>query len=94
MLALNDIETGLIQNVTGDLLALDIRQALHYLGTITGKLPTKINWILYFLNFVLESKLAYIDSPSTNFASTVSSDKVFPPLIFASICTNANLPNS
>lgn len=31
---------GLNNNVTGDFLAMDIRQALHYLGTITGDITT------------------------------------------------------
>jgi tRNA modification GTPase len=33
--ALNDVLGGLGNNVTGDFLAMDIRQALHYLGEIT-----------------------------------------------------------
>ncbi len=32
---------GLNTNVTGDFLAMDIRQALHYLGTITGEISSK-----------------------------------------------------
>jgi tRNA modification GTPase len=35
--SLQDIENGLNNHISGDLLALDIRQALHYLGTITGQ---------------------------------------------------------
>jgi tRNA modification GTPase len=31
---------GLQNNVTGDFLAMDIRQALHYLGTITGEISS------------------------------------------------------
>lgn len=31
---------GLNNNITGDFLAMDIRQALHYLGTITGDIST------------------------------------------------------
>ena len=31
---------GLNNNVTGDFLAMDIRQALHYLGTITGEISS------------------------------------------------------
>ncbi|HRO47861.1 tRNA uridine-5-carboxymethylaminomethyl(34) synthesis GTPase MnmE [Agriterribacter sp.] len=34
---LNDIKTGMDNNLTGDLLALDIRRCLHYLGEITGQ---------------------------------------------------------
>tara|TARA_R110002012_G_scaffold279451_10_gene467772 strand:+ start:70220 stop:71602 length:1383 start_codon:yes stop_codon:yes gene_type:complete len=35
--ALDDVLTGIGSNVTGDFLALDIRQALHHLGEITGE---------------------------------------------------------
>ncbi len=38
--ALQRVLTGLSQNVTGDFLAMDIRQALHFLGEITGEITT------------------------------------------------------
>jgi tRNA modification GTPase len=38
--ALTAVMTGLDSNVTGDFLAMDIRQALHYLGEITGEITT------------------------------------------------------
>ncbi len=38
--ALQDVLNGLGINVTGDFLAMDIRQALHYLGEITGEITT------------------------------------------------------
>lgn len=38
--ALQDVLNGLDMNVTGDFLAMDIRQALHYLGEITGEITT------------------------------------------------------
>ncbi len=38
--ALKDVLNGLGINVTGDFLAMDIRQALHYLGEITGEITT------------------------------------------------------
>ncbi len=38
--ALQDVLNGLDLNVTGDFLAMDIRQALHYLGEITGEIKT------------------------------------------------------
>lgn len=38
--ALHDVLSGLSKNVTGDFLAMDIRQALHYLGEITGEITT------------------------------------------------------
>lgn len=36
--ALKRVEEGLADNITGDFLAMDIRQALHYLGEITGSI--------------------------------------------------------
>ncbi len=38
--ALIKVLEGLNQNVTGDFLAMDIRQALHHLGTITGEISS------------------------------------------------------
>lgn len=38
--ALEDVLTALEQRMSGDLLALDIRNALHYLGEITGQITT------------------------------------------------------
>lgn len=38
--ALLKVLEGLNQNVSGDFLAMDIRQALHYLGTITGQISS------------------------------------------------------
>lgn len=35
--SLNDIENGINSGLTGDLLSIDIRRALHYLGEITGQ---------------------------------------------------------
>lgn len=35
--SLNDIEIGINNRLTGDLLSIDIRRALHYLGEITGQ---------------------------------------------------------
>ena len=35
--ALQDVEEGMNNNLPGDLLALDIRRCLHYLGEITGE---------------------------------------------------------
>lgn len=37
---LNDIKAGMDRHLTGDLLALDIRRCLHYLGEITGQVET------------------------------------------------------
>lgn len=38
--ALDNVLTGLNRSVTGDFLAMDIRQALHHLGEITGQITT------------------------------------------------------
>lgn len=53
LIALNDVETGLIQNITGDLLALDIRQALHFLGTITGEITNEDQLDFIFSKFCI-----------------------------------------
>ena len=34
------VVNGIKSGISGDLLAMDIRQALHYLGEITGKITT------------------------------------------------------
>ena len=34
--SIEEVENGLQNRVPGDLLALDLRQCLHHLGTITG----------------------------------------------------------
>lgn len=39
--SLHDIKTGLDNKLPGDLLALDIRHALHYLGEITGQVSNE-----------------------------------------------------
>jgi tRNA modification GTPase len=36
--SLTDIAAGISENRPGDLLALDIRRCLHYLGEITGQI--------------------------------------------------------
>jgi tRNA modification GTPase len=51
--ALNDVDTGLQNEVTGDLLALDIRQALHYLGTITGQITNEDQLDFIFSKFCI-----------------------------------------
>jgi tRNA modification GTPase len=38
--SLDQVTTGLSNGTTGDLLAMDIRQALHYLGVITGEITS------------------------------------------------------
>ena len=39
--SLTDVAEGLETNIPGDLLALDIRRSLHYLGTITGEVSNE-----------------------------------------------------
>ena len=51
--ALNDVSMGLENEVTGDLLALDIRQALHYLGTITGQITNEDQLDFIFSKFCI-----------------------------------------
>ncbi|MBS1644723.1 MAG: tRNA uridine-5-carboxymethylaminomethyl(34) synthesis GTPase MnmE, partial [Bacteroidetes bacterium] len=34
--AIKDVKQGLKDNIPGDLIALDLRQALHYIGELTG----------------------------------------------------------
>ena len=38
--ALNKVLEGLTGGITGDFIAMDIRQALHHLGEITGEIYT------------------------------------------------------
>lgn len=39
--SLHDIKKGIDSNITGDLLSLDIRRCLHYLGEITGEISNE-----------------------------------------------------
>jgi tRNA modification GTPase len=52
-ICLQDIEDGLHNNIPGDLLALDIRQALHYLGTITGQVTNEEQLDFIFSKFCI-----------------------------------------
>lgn len=38
--SINQVETALHNDLPGDLVAIDLRQALHYLGTVTGEVTT------------------------------------------------------
>ena len=51
--SLQEIENGLLQNIPGDLLALDIRQSLHYLGTITGQVTNDEQLDFIFSKFCI-----------------------------------------
>ncbi len=51
--SLERVITGLEENVTEDLLAIDIRQAIHYLGEITGEITTDEILSNIFKNFCI-----------------------------------------
>ncbi|MBX2906379.1 MAG: tRNA uridine-5-carboxymethylaminomethyl(34) synthesis GTPase MnmE [Taibaiella sp.] len=51
--SLRDIRNGLDNNIPGDLLALDIRRCLHYLGEITGQVTTEDKLDYIFSKFCI-----------------------------------------
>ncbi|MFT3681259.1 MAG: tRNA uridine-5-carboxymethylaminomethyl(34) synthesis GTPase MnmE [Ferruginibacter sp.] len=51
--SLQDIQTGLDNNIPGDLLALDIRRCLHYLGEITGEVTNEDRLDYIFSKFCI-----------------------------------------
>jgi tRNA modification GTPase len=51
--SLIDIETGLRDNIPGDLIALDIRRCLHFLGEITGEITTEDQLDYIFSKFCI-----------------------------------------
>ncbi len=51
--SLSDIITGLDNKLPGDLLALDIRHCLHYLGSITGEVTTEDQLDYIFSKFCI-----------------------------------------
>ena len=51
--SLNDVKTGLENNVPGDLLSLDIRQCLYYLGLITGEITSEEQLDMIFSKFCI-----------------------------------------
>jgi tRNA modification GTPase len=51
--SLVDITAGLDQHVPGDLLALDIRRCLHYLGEITGAITNEDQLDYIFSKFCI-----------------------------------------
>jgi tRNA modification GTPase len=51
--SLTDIKKGLDDKLTGDLLALDIRRALHYLGEITGEITNEDQLDYIFSKFCI-----------------------------------------
>jgi len=51
--SLNDIQTGMSNRIPGDLLALDIRRCLHYLGEITGEVTNEDQLDYIFSKFCI-----------------------------------------
>jgi len=51
--ALHDIKSGLDNNISGDLISLDIRTCLHYLGEITGEITTEDKLDYIFSKFCI-----------------------------------------
>lgn len=51
--SLNEVATGLNENKSGDLIALDIRECLHYLGLITGEVTTDDQLDFIFSKFCI-----------------------------------------
>lgn len=51
--SLQDIKAGLDNNITGDLIALDVRRCLHYLGEITGQVTTEDKLDYIFSKFCI-----------------------------------------
>jgi tRNA modification GTPase len=51
--SLNDIHAGLDNNIPSDLLALDIRHCLHYLGEITGEVTNEDRLDYIFSKFCI-----------------------------------------
>ena len=51
--SLEDIKSGMKQNISGDLLSLDIRTCLHYLGEITGEITNEDQLDYIFSKFCI-----------------------------------------
>jgi tRNA modification GTPase len=51
--ALQEVRSGLEDQISGDLLALDIRQCLHYLGLITGEITNEDQLDFIFSKFCI-----------------------------------------
>ena len=51
--SLQDIKEGLNNKLPGDLLALDIRRCLHYLGEITGEITNEVQLDFIFSKFCI-----------------------------------------
>lgn len=51
--ALNDVQQAMHDNLPGDLIALDIRRALHYLGILTGSVSVEEQLAFIFSKFCI-----------------------------------------
>ena len=51
--SLQEVENGLVNHIPGDLLALDIRECLHYLGAITGQITNEDQLDFIFSKFCI-----------------------------------------
>ena len=51
--SLDEIDAGIRDNRSGDLLALDIRRCLHYLGEITGQITNEDQLDYIFSKFCI-----------------------------------------
>ena len=51
--SLHDIKNGMDDNIPGDLISLDIRRCLHYLGEITGEITTEDKLDYIFSKFCI-----------------------------------------
>jgi tRNA modification GTPase len=51
--SLHDIKNGMDNNIPGDLISLDIRRCLHYLGEITGEITTEDKLDYIFSKFCI-----------------------------------------
>ena len=56
--ALQRAYEGMNAGISGELLAQDIRMALHYLGIITGEVTTDNCWKIFLVGFVSGNKVA------------------------------------
>jgi tRNA modification GTPase len=51
--SLLEVQKGMSQKISGDLLSLDIRQCLHYLGEITGEITSEDQLDYIFSKFCI-----------------------------------------
>ena len=51
--AITEVENGLLNKIPGDLLALDIRRSLQYLGEITGEITNEDQLDYIFSKFCI-----------------------------------------